>query len=1143
MNLSNDETRLLAEAEAALPVVLSRLYGDRLRSGGVTEEDGRRFFSLSDTEGKRVELRLDTAALPDQDRARTFTNTTTDRYVVQLSDRLPPEQVGRVLSREISELLAVRDRAAVGGPAPLENLLASGATLPDRTRLSDADRGRVGEFNYLATRMNDTALAGGERQEARTEFSALVDSSGLRPRSPIGGEGHTVEQYAADIRRDTALPLLTPDARRAMAELAVPAERLAVPDAQALVEVRARETTQAAAPAADPPFPVPGLRSDGTPVPGPELAAAAATAAEQRTALSTQTLDQLRAEQAMLPEGRHPQREIMIGGGAALAGRDPFVTLVDARGRWHVDPIEAIVQSADQVRHLRESGMGDPYQVAQPQERVPLGALQMWEDTAAARGPLVDGKASLGIGAEGRLIAEISPGDGSPPVKIEVQGSPLVATGIPPEIIPGANRQVPTVPEATAVIAEHLSAAGTPEALATRDRLLALPEGEGRAATTLAALSEPAVAGALGAAADPRLAGATETLRATAAWDEARSAAPGRVLMGDEVGDGDYNPGAANEWLIAGVGGAAIANAEIILQANPDARVLMVGKDAPFVLHNDAQYTALRRAHDAEYGGDGRLVTYSDRRLGEVGTVPGPDGQVRLAALDSGGNPLGIEGDAYVACLGRVSRLPETLESVETWARENGGQVQGELLFDKDRQYLGYRLDFEAGDQKHTVDVTGAASRMLPGNVFSRDDMARLSLLDAKTAPAESGNVAAGFMATALQGSHLAKHRSAEGGPGDGPTPGDGPPAPRGPSGPAASGPTPSEPAASGPAPAGPAPSATAASGPAPSEPAASGPAPAGPAPSATAASGPAASAPAPSEPAASGPAASGPAPSGTAPAGPAASAPSGPAPAGPTAGGPAAGSGSTNNPPAPSAPAPAGPAPSTPAPAPATAKAPSPAGPTPEGPAAGSGNANNPATTSAPTTPAGPAPTGAGSTNNPATPSAPAPAASPPSGPASSGPAPATPATGKAWTTPGPTPEGPAAGSGNAKGPAAASGGANSPAAASDGTNRPAAGTGGTTGPAAGSSSATSPAAVPSGASGPVKSSGAAGATSGSPGAASEGGAAPAANPVAGAARLQSTRRSGAPGGSSAASATGPAAQPPRVPRPQPQAGGGPAR
>jgi hypothetical protein len=89
-----------------------------------------------------------------------------------------------------------------------------------------------------------------------------------------------------------------------------------------------------------------------------------------------------------------------------------------------------------------------------------------------------------------------------------------------------------------------------------------------------------------------------------------------------------------------------------------------------------------------------------------------------------------------------------------------GGQVRGELLFDKDRQYLGYRLRIAANGQQHTVDVTGAASRMLPGNVFSRDDMARLAVLDAKTAPPESGNVAAGFMATALQGSHLARHRA-----------------------------------------------------------------------------------------------------------------------------------------------------------------------------------------------------------------------------------------------------------------------------------------------------------------------------------------------------------------------------------------------
>jgi hypothetical protein len=583
-----------------------------------------------------------------------------------------------------------------------------------------------------------------------------------------------------------------------MAELAVPIERLGPEDARALGEARARaQDTQVSALGASPSFPMPGLHADGTPIPREELGQAAAAVAEQRTALSGRTLDELRAEQATLPEGRHPQRQVMIGGGASLAGRDPDVLLVDARGRWHVDPIEAIVQSADQVRHLRQSGMGDPYQFAGPQQRVPLPALQLWEDTAAARGPLVDGRAGLGIGAEGRLIAEITPADGSSPVKVEVQGSPLVATGIPPEIIPGANRQVPTVPEAAGVLAEHLTAAGTPEALRARDQLLSLPAGEGRAAASLDALADPRVADALRAAGDPRVAGAAETLRATAAWERACAAAPGRVLMGDEVGDGDYNPRAANDWVIAGVGGAAIANAEIILQANPDAKVSMVGKDAPFVLKNDAQYMALRRAHDAEYGGDGRLVTYSDRRLGEVATVTAPDGKVRVAALDDQGRSLGIEGDAYVACLGRVSRLPHALDSVESWARESGGQVRGELLFDKDRQYLGYRLEFEAAGQKQTVDVTGAASRMLPGNVFSRDDMARLTALDPKTAPPESGNVSAGFMATALQGSHLARHRAAEGGPG-GPSATPTSPNPT-PTGPAPTGPTSAGPTAAGP--------------------------------------------------------------------------------------------------------------------------------------------------------------------------------------------------------------------------------------------------------------------------------------------------------------------------------------------------------
>jgi hypothetical protein len=756
------ERRLLAEAETALPAVLRDIRPGLLTGVSAVEQDGRRFFELGTTAGDRIELRLDTAALPQPLLARTFTNTTTDRYVVQLADTLRPELAGQVLSREVGELLAVRDRSTVGARVPLDSLLAPGATLPAHPELSDADRGRAEEFNYLAARMNDADLGAAERLDARHRFSELVDESGLRPRSPATDASHAIERYAADIRQDVVRPLLRAGAREAMAELAQPVERLDAADARAVVEARAARAAEGAAPVVPPGFTMPGLRPDGSPVPRAELDRAAAEAAERRTSLSGRTLEELRARQAALPEGRHPQYELMIGGGAALAARSPDMLLVDARGRWHVDPIEAIVQSADQVRHLRQSGMGDPYQFADPRQRVPLPALQLWEDTAAVRGPLVDGRAELRVGAEGRLLAEISPADGSDPVTVEVKGSPLIATGIPPEIVPGADRQVPTVPEATEHLAEGLAALGAPEAAAARDRLLSLPEGQDRAAASLAVLADAGVSDSLAASGDPRVAGAMETLRATAAWEEARAAAPGRVLMGDEVGDGDYDPSVAKDWVIAGVGGAAIANAEIILQARPDSRVFMVGKDAPFVLHNDAQYTALRAKHDAEYGGDGRLVTFSGRYLGAVGMVTAPDGRVRLAALDSTGRSLGVEGDAYVACLGRVSRLPHAVDSVESWARSAGGEVRGELRFDKDRQYLGYRVEFEAHGQRHACDVTGAASRMLPTHVFGREDTARLAALNDKTTPPESGNVAAGFMATALQGSHLAQHTAAE---------------------------------------------------------------------------------------------------------------------------------------------------------------------------------------------------------------------------------------------------------------------------------------------------------------------------------------------------------------------------------------------
>ncbi|MDX3690709.1 hypothetical protein PV726_10325 [Streptomyces europaeiscabiei] len=748
--------RVLTDAEATLPVVVQGLYADRLRMHGLAVEGDRRFYTLSDQGGRTLTIRLEAASLPERTVARTFVNTASDNHVVQVSDRLSPDQIGRALSHEVNELLSVRERAARAEAPAAHDLLARGATLPERHELSDEDLGRIGELNYLAARANDSTLAPDRRAEAGAELSQLIDHTGLRPISPAEDTAsRAVEQYAAKIRADTIRPHLTTEAARTVRELAHPVERLSAADAQVVLDHRARAAEARAAQSplgTSPSLPLPGMRPDGTPHTREELSAARNAAARQRTAVGQETLDQLRAEATSLPDGRYPQRQIMIGGGASLAGRDPDVLLVDARGRWHVDPIKGIVQSADQVRHLREVGW-NPYQFGDPKDRVSLSALQLWEDTAAARGPLVDGRATLSLGEEGRLLAEITPMDGSPPVRVEVVGTPLVATGVPPEVVPGVDRQVPTVAEATEVLSSHLTTSGTPEALEARDRLAALPTGEGRAAASLEVLADPRVADALDTVTDPRVAGARTTLEATAKWEQASAAAPGRVLLGDEVGDGDYDPTVADNWVIAGIGGGAIANTEIILEGNPDARVTMVGTAAPWVLHNDSQYLAMRRQYDAELGGNGRLVTVANQRLGAIETVRTPEGKVRLKAQH-------VEGDAYVACLGRVARLPQAADPLDQWTRQQGGQVRGELLFDKNEQYLGYQLRFQADDRHYTVDVTGAASRMLPGNIFSRDDMARLAVIDRKTAPAESGNVAAGFMATAIQGNNLAKHRA-----------------------------------------------------------------------------------------------------------------------------------------------------------------------------------------------------------------------------------------------------------------------------------------------------------------------------------------------------------------------------------------------
>lgn len=314
-------------------MVVRSLYGQRLSSAELRSgAAGDRFFALTDDRGRDLTLRLDAVPLPSGTVARTHVNTTSDQHVVQLSDRMDPRQVGRALSHEVGELLAVRDRAAraaagdpeVAGVAPnRDELLARGGlgSADRRLSLTEEDLGRVGELNYLAARMNDATLDATQRAESRSELSALVDHAGLRPQAPADSGRFAPELQAADVRRDIIDPHLTPTAAGALRELAVPVERLSAADVAELREFRSRaEHARPLGVSAHAP-PLPGFRPDGSPVPREELAAAAAQAADQRTRAGAATLAELRAESATT--GEWPTRQVVVGGGASLVGRAP----------------------------------------------------------------------------------------------------------------------------------------------------------------------------------------------------------------------------------------------------------------------------------------------------------------------------------------------------------------------------------------------------------------------------------------------------------------------------------------------------------------------------------------------------------------------------------------------------------------------------------------------------------------------------------------------------------------------------------------------------------------------------------------------------------------------------------------------------
>ncbi|MDX3249394.1 hypothetical protein, partial [Streptomyces sp. ME18-1-4] len=508
---------------------------------------------------------------------------------------------------------------------------------------------------------------------------------------------------------------------------------------------------------------------NGLPLPRDQLEPAAAQWAEYRAQVSDRTV---RALEGQLAAGQLPLRQVVIGGGASLTGRSPDALLIDGVGRWHLDPGEGIVQSADQDRDLAQWMGVDPYAaVEDPRHRISIHAVRVWEDQLATQGDLVNGHARLRLGQSGELLAEVRPlGDdgkeSATPLWVACDGTPSIATGLTPEVVPGMPRgdfAVESRAEAVRLIGDRLrelEGQGTAGAGELRAWLTQAERGGTDTRTVLDALkSSPTLRNALtaGLTADAatRMGNCFTALDSTRKWESAREAAPGRALLGDEVAESRFDAHAAKEWIVVGSGGTAVANAEIILIQNREARVTIIGSKPPPALQHQVQFPAMEEKYGHGENGEKRL-SFVEARVGAIETYQDEQGVTRFQVpyVDQDTKERHVaRGDGYVTSLGRTNPLPPALQDLANEVRDRGGEIAGDLLFDRDDQYIGYGLTFAVDGHEHRVDVDGAASWQLPREIFAPESgiQGDLNRMGVRGLPSETGNAAPGFSPIARQ--------------------------------------------------------------------------------------------------------------------------------------------------------------------------------------------------------------------------------------------------------------------------------------------------------------------------------------------------------------------------------------------------------
>jgi hypothetical protein len=765
-------------------------------------------------DGTAFTVRVTSGPLPNDAVARTVVNTTKvgataverggnvqnvqveGRYVIQLNERMDPINADRAIAHEIGEILAERDLAKgkkIAGPDVLQQGGVPGA---DAT-LSPHDRGRLGEIKSRAQAVNNGDAT------ARREMLALVEELGLREGTVGSAE-----------RRHLVMEALDGDSASVSAiEWASQPETHLEPDAKAQLDTVRRgrqEYADKQAAAADAATPIHEM-PDARPPPGerisPERARELALeAAVARANKSAETLASLRAQAHGLPPGERVkiQGDVQIGGGAALAARDPNALLVDARGRWQADASDRIAQTANQLKGLKDAGIGDPFQFAEPNERVPMSAVKYWEDSIAAQGPVIDGEVTrVAIDDHGKTILTIKPKDG-PAIEVEVEGNISTATGFPVERLPGTPREMTpdkAVDQVTAVLKGIVEDphAGRKKKARARAALREISEGgftgletrPGQREHDMSEVKKVLKNHHLEQVVEQQAGDATKMLEAGAKWDDLTEKHPDTMVLGDFANLEQMDANATDKWIIGGLGGTGISAAEIVLAKNPDSHVTMVGDKPPAGLIENDQFMAVLKAHaDAQtadklnrmYGmsltpGDGRFSLVFDVKV-ETPTVD-RGGTVRARGqgkspdfvpegYDATTNPM--VGGGYISAIGRENQLPPIVAALKDSVEARGGRVTMEPKYNSTGQYTHYEVTaWGAPDaagvasKLQTIDVTGAASRFPPWELFAGD----ASALDgAKTrfwaandldAPPESGNFDGGFVSSATQAARYAR--------------------------------------------------------------------------------------------------------------------------------------------------------------------------------------------------------------------------------------------------------------------------------------------------------------------------------------------------------------------------------------------------